>query len=130
MAWQALVAPISNLIEAHQDNKAREKEIQSAEHLKRLEGIQNSEASEFQADSERAKGLPDSWKDEFVLIILSIPLILCFIPGMDIYVTAGFKSLEETPNWFQYLFISVYSVSAGVPLANKTVGTFKSIMGK
>lgn len=42
------------------------------------------------------------WKDEYWTIILSIPLILCFIPGLADYIRAGFEALEVTPKWYRY----------------------------
>lgn len=42
------------------------------------------------------------WKDEFLLILYSIPLVLCFIPAMADYVERGFQVLKETPTWYQY----------------------------
>ena len=42
------------------------------------------------------------WKDEYWTIILSIPLILCFIPGLADYISKGFEALEATPEWYWY----------------------------
>ena len=42
------------------------------------------------------------WKDEYWTIILSIPLILCFIPGLADYISKGFEALEITPKWYRY----------------------------
>lgn len=42
------------------------------------------------------------WKDEFLLLLFSIPLVMCFVPGMDVYVFAGFEALKGTPDWYQY----------------------------
>lgn len=50
------------------------------------------------------------WKDEWWTLILSIPMIMCFIPGLVDYVQAGFKALNETPDWYQY--------SVGVAIAS------------
>jgi len=122
----ALISPLKTF----QDNRARKNELVELRHQKTIEGVQKAEASEFQADMVRTEGLKGTWKDEYVLILLSIPVIMCFVPGYDGYVLAGFIALDATPTWFQYMIISVFSVSAGVPLASKTVGTVKSIMGK
>lgn len=42
------------------------------------------------------------FKDEYWTIILSIPMVMCFIPGLVIYVERGFMALQETPTWYQY----------------------------
>ena len=130
MMWlTTLLGAVSEPIKTYQKNKARKEELEAIAHGKRVERAQATEAKEFDADIERTKGLQNSWKDEFVLLVLSIPVIMCFIPGYDVYVTAGFTALETTPTWFQYLVVAVYSVSAGVPMANKTVNTIQSIVG-
>lgn len=54
------------------------------------------------------------WKDEYVLIVLSIPLIMCFVPGLDKYVIAGFGVLNQTPGWYQWLILIVFSAIFGI----------------
>ena len=53
------------------------------------------------------------WKDEYLLIILSIPVIMCFIPGLDVYVFAGFKALDQTPEWYKWCFMITVASSFG-----------------
>ena len=54
------------------------------------------------------------WKDEYVLLLLSIPLVMCFIPGTVAYVTAGFAALNTTPMWYQLLITSVFFAVYGI----------------
>ena len=54
-----------------------------------------------------------SWKDEWFTIVLSIPAILCFIPGMAAYVRAGFEALRKTPDWYQWAFLVAIGSSFG-----------------
>jgi len=42
------------------------------------------------------------WKDEYWTLILSIPMIMCFIPGLVDYVRMGFGALENTPAWYRW----------------------------
>jgi hypothetical protein len=53
------------------------------------------------------------WKDEYLTILLSIPIIMCFIPGLDVYVFAGFIALEKTPEWYKWCFMIVVASSFG-----------------
>lgn len=53
------------------------------------------------------------WKDEWFVIVLSIPAILCFIPGMANYVYAGFQALSATPDWYQWCFTIAVGSSFG-----------------
>lgn len=53
------------------------------------------------------------WKDEYWTIVLSIPAIMCFIPGMDVYVYAGFKALNECPEWYRWALLVSVAASFG-----------------
>lgn len=48
-----------------------------------------------------ARGSMTSWKDEYWTIILSIPMIGCFIPKVAPYIMEGFKVLSTTPDWYK-----------------------------
>lgn len=61
-----------------------------------------------------AKGSTNSWKDEFWTIVFAIPLIMCFIPGMDTIVSAGFAVLAQTPEWYRYTVGVLVAASVGV----------------
>ena len=56
-------------------------------------------------DNLNTENMATSWKDEFLLLMFSVPVILCFIPGCDVYVLAGFAALNETPVWYQVIFV-------------------------
>jgi hypothetical protein len=56
----------------------------------------------------------NSFKDEWLTLLFSIPLILCFIPSAVPYVKEGFAVLEEMPDWYQYLLSLVVACSFGV----------------
>lgn len=53
------------------------------------------------------------WKDEWFVILLSIPMILCFIPGGSYYVEQGFRALELTPRWYQWALMVAIGSSFG-----------------
>lgn len=61
-----------------------------------------------------AKNSGHSWKDEYWTIVFSIPLILCFIPGLEAYVAAGFAVLEQTPEWYRYSVGVLMAASVGI----------------
>jgi len=56
------------------------------------------------------------WKDEWFTIILSIPMVMCFVPGLADYVQAGFAALETTPMWYQSAVGIAISSSFGYQL--------------
>ena len=66
----------------------------------------------------------NSWKDEFVLIVLCIPLIFVGLGLYDpIYFTRlkeYFALLNELPTWYQYLLIGVFGAIYGLkPMMKK-----------
>ena len=79
-------------------------------------------AGEMDWNLEAIKGSQDSWKDEWLVILFSIPLILAFIPGMEEVVANGFSQLEAMPQWYQYSIGVIVAASFGVRSATKFFG--------
>lgn len=48
------------------------------------------------------------WKDEYLLLLTTAPLILCFIPDYAGYVSLGFDSLNKVPEYYWYGLAMVY----------------------
>ena len=79
--------------------------------------IKKSEAKAENAASwdEIAQGNSStSWKDEYLTLLISIPLIMCFIPSLVPYVREGFAVLDTMPTWYQYTFSVIVAASFGV----------------
>ena len=68
------------------------------------------------ADWERimAQGTQNSLKDEFVTVIVLVPVVLCFIPGLEQTVQNGFDRLAELPEWYTWLVFTVCSAAIGI----------------
>lgn len=68
----------------------------------------------------QAENSANSWKDEWLTLLVSIPLIMAFIPDMVEYVDAGFAVLGRMPEWYQILVSLVFAASFGYrALVNK-----------
>ena len=63
------------------------------------------------------------WKDEYWTIVLSIPMIMCFIPGLVTYVERGFMALQQTPLWYRY----VVGLAIGSAFGVKSVTNFMTL---
>ena len=61
-----------------------------------------------------ARASNQSWKDEWLTLLFSVPLILCFFPATVQYVQAGFEALEAMPDWYQYSLSVIIAASFGV----------------
>tara|TARA_R100000808_G_scaffold21289_1_gene46048 strand:- start:3 stop:332 length:330 start_codon:yes stop_codon:yes gene_type:complete len=56
----------------------------------------------------------NSWKDEWLTVLFSLPLVMCFIPSAVPYVKDGFAVLQEMPTWYQYMLSVIVAASFGV----------------
>jgi len=62
----------------------------------------------------QAQNAGNSWKDEWLTVLFSIPLVMAFIPGGIVYVERGFAALEGMPEWYQYTLSIIVAASFGV----------------
>lgn len=73
-------------------------------------------AAQSKADWEyvMARNSGTSWKDEWLTLLFSVPLVMAFIPNMVVYVQAGFVVLASMPDWYQYTLSVIVAASFGV----------------
>ena len=124
---QALIAPLTELaggwLKGKADKQAAEAKLKLTEAEAKAK-IMLSKATSV-ADWERimAQGSQTSWKDEWLTILFSIPLVLVFLgdTGRDI-VANGFAALETMPDWYQYTLGVIVAASFGVRSATKFFG--------
>ena len=73
---------------------------------------QSKSAADWETAMARASNT--SWKDEWITILFSIPLVLAFIPSAVPYVREGFAVLATMPDWYQYGLSVIIAASFGV----------------
>jgi hypothetical protein len=67
-----------------------------------------------------AQGTQNSWKDEYLVLLFSLPLILCFTGEWGRSAVAdGFAALEKMPEWYQYTLGVIVASSFAVRSATK-----------
>lgn len=124
------VAPkVADYYIAKQEQKAQYKlEVANQKHqieLERLKGktaweiakTQRAEASEgrdheWELQAQKLSG----WKDEYVLIVLSLPFIGAFFPFTQDYVLEGFNTVGMTPEWYRWLVMTIFTAVYGIRL--------------
>ena len=79
-------------------------------------------AGEIDWDVAAQKNSSGSWKDEYLTILFSIPLLLCFLPFTVDYVERGFEALAMTPDWYKYTLGVIVSARFGIKGATKMFG--------
>lgn len=121
-----LIGPIADLAGTWLNGKVEEKKAQAKTRVAKAEAeaivMQKKATGEIDWDLEMAKGSSSSWKDEWLTILFSIPLILAFIPGMEEIVANGFAQLDKMPEWYQYSLGVIVAASFGVRSATKFFG--------
>lgn len=124
---QAILGPITELANTWLRGSVETKAAQTRAKVAKAEAeaqIMVSRATS-EADWEKimAQGSQNSWKDEWLTILFSIPLILVFTGdwGREI-VANGFVALESMPDWYQYTLGVIVAASFGVRSATKLFG--------
>ena len=77
-------------------------------------------AGELEYKKEIIKSNDQGWKDEFVLLLVSLPILLLVWsvfsndPDIKIKLDLFFQYFKELPMWFQILFVSVVGAIYGI----------------
>ena len=115
---QALIGPLGNLasswLQGKADKQAADAKLKLTEAEAKAKIMLSKETSVADWERIMAEGAKSSWKDEWFVIILYIPLILCWIPGAEGWVDRGFEQLNKAPDWYFYSLGIAISASFGV----------------
>lgn len=122
----ALIGPISQLAGTWLEGKVEKTKAETGAKVAKAKAeatiMEKKATGEIDWDLEAIKGSQSSWKDEWLVILFSVPLILAFIPGMEGVVANGFAQLEAMPEWYQYSLGVIVAASFGVRSATKFFG--------
>ena len=116
MIWNVLGLGIKTAAKLYSDKKATESALSEAS-LLRAEKMKRGEIEFSGKIFERQKG---DWKDEFVLIILSTPIIMLAYsvfaedPEIERKLDLFFTKLNEMPYWLVGLWISIVAAIYGI----------------
>ena len=103
-AIKMVAAPVTQIVTGWQQRKTVKLEgelaVSKAKTDAHIEKIKTGQSADIAW--EKTSLDQSGWKDEYWTIVLSIPMILCFIPGLVEYVERGFMALQQTPEWYRY----------------------------
>ncbi len=123
---QALIRPIASLAGTWLEGKVEKTKAETGAKVAKAKAeaviMEKKATGEIDWDLEMARGSQSSWKDEWLVILFSVPLILSFIPGMEGVVANGFEQLDKMPDWYQYSLGVIVAASFGVRSATKFFG--------
>jgi len=122
--WDTIISKlIGTLPETVVDYYKEKKKLEQEVELEKLRGkaewerqktMRASESEGRDADWELESIRNSGWKDEWVLVLLSIPLIFVFIPWTQPTVLEGFAALETTPDWYRWLIMIIFTAIFGI----------------
>jgi len=126
--WGTLLAGIPEAVGAYltkrQEIKAADRqradELKDAMHKRQVDLISQGLHADMNWEMEFAKQAASSWKDEYTLIVVSIPLIMAFIPGLAMYVKLGFEAFASTPLWYQAMVQVIFYATYGIRLYRRS----------
>ena len=121
-----LIGPITQLAGTWLEGKVEKTKAETGAKVAKARAeaviMEKKATGEIDWDIAMAEGSKHSWKDEWLTILFSIPLILAFIPGMETVVQNGFDQLNRMPQWYQYSLGVIVAASFGVRSATKFFG--------
>ena len=124
---QALIGPLTELaggwLKGKADAQAAAANLKLVEAEAKAAIMKSAATSEAEWEKIMAQGSQSSWKDEWLTILFSIPLILAFCGdwGREV-VSEGFTALEAMPSYYQYTLGVIVSASFAVRSATKFFG--------
>ena len=119
-----LLGPVASLagswLDAKTTKQAAEAKLKLTEAEAKSKILLSKETSVADWERIMEQGTQNSWKDEYLVGLFSIPLILVFTgeKGRQI-VAEGFVALESMPEWYQYTLGVIVASSFAVRSATK-----------
>jgi len=105
------------------EQKAAETKAKVAKAEAQAQIMLSQATSEADWEKIMAEGSQESWKDEWLTILFSVPLVLAFCGewGRDI-VADGFTALNAMPDYYRYTLGAIVSASFSIRGATKFFG--------
>tara|TARA_R100001460_G_scaffold97857_1_gene140541 strand:- start:643 stop:1023 length:381 start_codon:yes stop_codon:yes gene_type:complete len=116
--WQAFIGPVAELagtfLKGKVDKQKAKSVVEIAQAEAKAEIMKTAATHDSKWELIMAESTRNSWKDEVVTIVILVPCVLAFIPGMEDVVQNGFQRLAELPEWYQYLLFLTCSAALGI----------------
>jgi hypothetical protein len=123
----SLIGPISSLAGTWLEGKVEKTKAETGAKVAKAKAeaviMEKKATGEIDWDLKMADASANSWKDEWLTVLFSIPLILAFCGdwGRQI-VSDGFTALEAMPQYYQYTLGTIVAASFGTRAATKFFG--------
>jgi hypothetical protein len=122
---QMLIGPVAKIASTWMEGRVKKAaavtRMKVAEAEAKAVIMEKKVTGEIDWDIEMAKSSADSWKDEWLTIIFTLPLVLLLF-GEEERVASFFSALADCPDWYQYLLGTIVAASFGFRGAAKFMG--------
>ena len=122
---QMLIGPVAKIASTWVEGRVKKAEAKTRMKVAEAEAkaviMEKKVTGEIDWDIEMAKSSDGSWKDEWLTVIFTLPLLLLMFGEYD-RVSDFFLILDSAPDWYQYLLGTIVAASFGFRGAAKFMG--------
>jgi len=118
--WKLLIDPLASLAKDWFKRRGDKAEAKHERELRKING-------EIGLDVTSAEDMRHSWKDEWLTIIFTIPMVVVFYgaiaddPAIIERITLAVRTITELPEWYVHIMYGIVAASFGL----RTFNTFK-----
>ncbi len=118
MAWPAVFGVVGELASGWFSHRKAKTEAKRETELKRIK-------ADGEADVASAADMKTSWKDEYLVVLFSVPLIVVFYASVwgdpaDVeQVAAAFEALNKLPEWYLWAITGIVAGTFGLRALSK-----------
>jgi hypothetical protein len=109
-----ILAPLFNIGRDWLAHKAKMAEVKRESEVKIAETKTNATITRIETGDKHSAQLDEisistrGWKDDYLLLLVTIPLIMAFVPELLPYAKSGFVALDDLPEWYRWVLLGVY----------------------
>jgi len=115
--WQLLIEPLTGLAKDWFKRRADKAEAKHERELRKING-------EIGLDTMSAEDMRHSWKDEWLTIIFTVPMVVVFYGAIAddraiiSRITLAVQTITELPEWYVHIMYGIVAASFGLRTFN------------